>query len=201
MRLLSILLIASLITPASKPSPALAGIAHVAFRVTNVAKSRDFYQKLGFEQSFEFNDPGKPPVSYMKVNDRQFIELYQRADDSQPLGLMHVCYEAADIEAVQRDYVQRDVKAPEPKKGSLASRVPAASPLIDHAATTLEESRLHVDCCLHAGTGHRRHHRNLQRGEPNIVRATALPIGKSHHDDLVCRRRRFASGASLRHLS
>jgi len=116
MRLLSILLIASLITPASKPSPALAGIAHVAFRVTNVAKSRDFYQKLGFEQSFEFNDPGKPPVSYMKVNDRQFIELYQRADDSQPLGLMHVCYEAADIEAVQRDYVQRDVKAPEPKK-------------------------------------------------------------------------------------
>ena len=114
--LLSLLLIASFISPASKPSPPLAGIAHVAFRVSDVAKSREFYQKLGFEQSFEFNDPRKPPVSYMKVNDSQFIELYQRKDDTQPLGLMHVCYEASDIEAVQKEYVQHEIKAPEPKK-------------------------------------------------------------------------------------
>ena len=129
MRLFSILLFAFFISldalsfqhsalsqSAPQASAPLVGIAHVAFRVTNVAKSREFYQKLGVEQSFEFNDPGKPPVSYMKVNDRQFIELYERKDDTQPLGLMHVCYEAADIEAVQKDYVQRDVKAPEPKK-------------------------------------------------------------------------------------
>lgn len=116
LRLLLILLVASLISPGSKPSPELTGIAHVAFRVSDVVKSREFYQKLGLEQSFEFNDPGKPPVSYMKVNDRQFIELYQRNDDSQPLGLMHVCYEASDIEALQKEYVSREVKAPEPKK-------------------------------------------------------------------------------------
>jgi len=114
-RLLSILMVASFFTPASMPAP-LAGIAHVAFRVSDVAKSREFYQKLGLEQSFAFNDPGKPPVSYIKVNDRQFIELYQQKDETQPLGLMHVCYEASDIEALQKDYVARDVKAPEPKK-------------------------------------------------------------------------------------
>lgn len=67
MRLLSILLVASFINPASKPLAELAGIAHVAVRVSDVAKSREFYQKLGFEQSFEFNDPRKTPVSYMKV--------------------------------------------------------------------------------------------------------------------------------------
>ena len=116
LRLLLILLLASLFSPDSNTLTELAGIAHVAFRVKDVAKSRDFYQKLGFEQSFEFNDPGKAPVSYMKVNDRQFIELYQRNDDSQPLGLMHVCYEASDIEALQKEYVSREVKAPEPKK-------------------------------------------------------------------------------------
>ena len=116
LRLLLILLVTSPIPPASKPSSELAGIAHVAFRVNDVAKSREFYQKLGFEQAFEFNDPGKPPVSYMKVNDRQFIELYQRNDGSQPLGLMHVCYEAGDIEALQKAYVLREVKAPEPRK-------------------------------------------------------------------------------------
>lgn len=116
LRLLLILLVVSLFSPDSTTPTELVGIAHVAFRVKDVAKSREFYQKLGFEQSFEFNDPGKAPVSYMKVNDRQFIELYQRNDDSQPLGLMHVCYEASDIEALQKEYVSREVKAPEPKK-------------------------------------------------------------------------------------
>src|SRR5271154_3382702 len=57
-------------------SPALAGIAHVAFRVTDVQKSREFYRTLGFEQAFEIADPGKPLVSYIKINDRQFIEFY-----------------------------------------------------------------------------------------------------------------------------
>jgi len=116
MRLLGFLLIASLIPADSKPSLPLAGIAHVAFRVSDLAKSREFYQKLGFEQSFEFNDPGRLPVSYMKVNDAQFIELYQRKDDTQRLGLMHVCYEASDLAAVQKEYVQREIKAPEPRK-------------------------------------------------------------------------------------
>ena len=116
MRLLSILLVASFINPASKPLAELAGIAHVAVCVSDVAKSREFYQKLGFEQSFEFNDPRKTPVSYMKVMITSFIELYQRKDDSQPLGLMHVCYEASDVEALQKEYVEREVKAPEPKK-------------------------------------------------------------------------------------
>ena len=113
----AILLMAGLLAaPAPQPSPALTGIAHVALRVADLQKSREFYQKLGFEQAFEFADPGKAPVSYMKLNDRQFIELYQRADDSQPLGLMHVCYEAGDLNALHDFYVQRGVAAPEVKK-------------------------------------------------------------------------------------
>jgi catechol 2,3-dioxygenase-like lactoylglutathione lyase family enzyme len=111
-----LLLTALLAVPAPQPSPALAGIAHVALRVADLQKSREFYQNLGFEQAFEFADPGKAPVSYMKVNDRQFIELYQRSDDSQLLGLMHVCYEAGDIDALQDFYVQRGLSAPVAKK-------------------------------------------------------------------------------------
>ena len=34
----------------------LDGIAHVALRVADVAVSREFYAKLGFEQAFEFTD-------------------------------------------------------------------------------------------------------------------------------------------------
>lgn len=115
--LLSFLLFLALqAAPALKPSPSLAGIAHVALRVTDVPKSRQFYHTLGFEEAFAFSDPGKPPVSYLKVNDRQFIELYQRADATQPLGLLHVCYEAADIDALHDYYVAQGIKAPAAKK-------------------------------------------------------------------------------------
>jgi catechol 2,3-dioxygenase-like lactoylglutathione lyase family enzyme len=118
--LLSLLLLLVLLgvqaAPAQSPSPALAGIAHVALRVTDVGKSREFYRTLGFEEAFAFSDPGKPPVSYLKVNDRQFIELYQRADASQPLGLMHVCYEATDLDALHEYYVAQGVNAPAAKK-------------------------------------------------------------------------------------
>jgi catechol 2,3-dioxygenase-like lactoylglutathione lyase family enzyme len=116
LRLAALLLFLFFVTPAQEPTPALAGIAHVAFRVRDVAKSRDFYHALGFEEAFSFNDPGKPPVSYVKVNDRQFIELYGRADDTQPLGLMHVCYEAADIQSVWSEYAKRGIDSPQPRK-------------------------------------------------------------------------------------
>jgi catechol 2,3-dioxygenase-like lactoylglutathione lyase family enzyme len=115
--ILRMLLIALLLAaPAPESSPALSGIAHVAFRVSDVAKLREFYRALGFEQSFEFADPGKQPVSYIKINDHQFIELYGRADDSQPMGMMHVCYESADIESVWNEYTKRGVNSPAPKK-------------------------------------------------------------------------------------
>jgi len=90
-------------------STALAGIAHAAFRVGDVEKSRAFYKTLGFEQAFEVGESGKTSVSYVKINDRQFVELYQRKDESQPLGLMHVCFEAADLNALYRGYVGRGV--------------------------------------------------------------------------------------------
>ena len=111
-----LLLFAMQAVRAPKLSPNLVGIAHVAFHVTDVSKSREFYRTLGFEEAFAFNDPGKPPVSYLKVNDRQYIELYQRKDESQPLGLMHVCYEASDLEALHAYYVQQGVDAPTPRK-------------------------------------------------------------------------------------
>jgi catechol 2,3-dioxygenase-like lactoylglutathione lyase family enzyme len=93
---------------AGAQSPALVGIAHVAFRVSDLQKSRDFYSQLGFEQAFEFTDNGRTTVAFIKINDHQFIELYPRNNDAQPLGLMHICFEASDIEAVRSEYLKRD---------------------------------------------------------------------------------------------
>jgi catechol 2,3-dioxygenase-like lactoylglutathione lyase family enzyme len=94
----------------------LSGIAHVAFRVNDLAKSRDFYNKLGFEQAFEFTDASRTSVAFIKVNDRQFIELYPRTADSQPGGLLHICFEASDIESVRGAYLKRELLPAEVKK-------------------------------------------------------------------------------------
>jgi unsaturated rhamnogalacturonyl hydrolase len=91
-------------------SPALDGIAHVAFRVGALDASRDFYQKLGFDQAFEAGQGGKVTQAFLKVNDRQYIELYPQADARQAAGLMHVCYEAADLTVVNAAYAKRGVE-------------------------------------------------------------------------------------------
>jgi catechol 2,3-dioxygenase-like lactoylglutathione lyase family enzyme len=94
----------------------LDGIAHVALRVADLEKSRQFYETLGFEKAFEFSEAGKATELFMKINDRQFIELYPRTQDSQPLGLMHVCYEVHDIESLHNAYVKKGLNPPEAKK-------------------------------------------------------------------------------------
>lgn len=91
-------------------SPPLGGIAHVAFRVSDVTAAREFYQKLGFEQAFALEQGGETREAFLKVNDRQFIELYPPTADSQLLGLMDARYETADIEAVNADYVKGGLK-------------------------------------------------------------------------------------------
>ena len=94
----------------------LAGLAHVAFRVSDLEKTEDFYRKLGYERAFAFTDAGKTTQVFIKINDRQFVELYPRTQDSQPMGLTHVCFEATDIEAVRAAYVKQGLDPPEAKK-------------------------------------------------------------------------------------
>jgi catechol 2,3-dioxygenase-like lactoylglutathione lyase family enzyme len=94
----------------------LAGIAHVALRVSDLAAARAFYEKLGFEQAFEFNKDNRVSESFIKVNDRQFVELYPQKDGSQALGLMHVCYESGDLQALHDEYVKRGLTPSQVKK-------------------------------------------------------------------------------------
>jgi catechol 2,3-dioxygenase-like lactoylglutathione lyase family enzyme len=94
-------------TPASAPSatPDLTGIAHVAIRVADLERARAFFHKLGFEEAFAMDTGGTPTEAFFKINDRQLIELYPRRDVSSAVGFMHVCFEAADLNAVHQDYV------------------------------------------------------------------------------------------------
>ena len=73
-------------------------------------------QNAGLRGSFFVHGQRQVSVSYVKVNDRQFIELIPRSNDSQPGGILHTCFEVADIEALHRAYVERGLQPTEPKK-------------------------------------------------------------------------------------
>jgi catechol 2,3-dioxygenase-like lactoylglutathione lyase family enzyme len=85
---------------APQPTGQIVGIAHVAYRVRSLDKELAFLQKLGFEESFAFNAGGKTSEVFVKINDRQFFEIYPQTNPSQQLGWMHVCYEVGDLEAL-----------------------------------------------------------------------------------------------------
>ncbi len=104
--LLAVALFMGVAAKAQEPPP-LNGIAHVALRVGDLAASRTFYTKLGFEEAFALSRDGAVYESFIKINDRQFLELYPVSAKDPQIGFLHLCFEGADLEAISKDYVSR----------------------------------------------------------------------------------------------
>ena len=92
------------------------GIAHVAFRVADLEVARAFYTKLGFEEFFSMKQGDRITEDFLKINDHQFIELYPRTAPAQPLGLMHVCYESSNLDALHAEYQKRGLTVSDVRK-------------------------------------------------------------------------------------
>jgi catechol 2,3-dioxygenase-like lactoylglutathione lyase family enzyme len=97
-------------SPAAAPAapatvPPLTGIAHIAIRVKDLPASVDFYHKLGFEQPFDIKRGDVTTQSFIKVNDRQFIELYPVTDQDAQVGFLHLCFEGGDLNPIHDYYV------------------------------------------------------------------------------------------------
>jgi len=91
-------------TPAQ--TPPLDGIAHIAIRVADLAASVAFYHKLGFEQAFALTGKdGNISQSFLKIDDRQFIELYPVSAQNPQIGFLHLCFEGDDLNAIHDYYV------------------------------------------------------------------------------------------------
>lgn len=107
--LFAVILVAVSTLLRAQQTPPLAGVAHIAIRVRSLDASREFYQKLGYEEAFNLKGTdGNVNESFIKINDRQFIELYP-ADPTNPktaaIGFLHVCFEGNDLNAIYEDYV------------------------------------------------------------------------------------------------
>jgi catechol 2,3-dioxygenase-like lactoylglutathione lyase family enzyme len=94
----------SVVAQPPKPDAGIIGIAHIAFRVSDLDREITFLGKLGYEESFAITNNGKIAEVFIKINDRQFIELYPQTNPPQPLGWMHVCFEVGDLNTLYSFY-------------------------------------------------------------------------------------------------
>ncbi|HEX3572844.1 MAG TPA: VOC family protein [Acidobacteriaceae bacterium] len=85
--------------------PPLKGIAHIAIRVKDLPASIGFYHKLGFEAPFDMKRGDVTTQSFIKVNDRQYIELYPVSDRDTQAGFLHLCFEGGDLNPIHDYYV------------------------------------------------------------------------------------------------
>lgn len=102
--------------PASSQTarPPIVGIAHIGLFTNDIAAAREFYgHGLGFEQPFSLDKTtGGLMLTYFKVNDHQYIEVFPDLKSPTQDRLSHIAFETTDIRQL-RDYLAaRGVKVP-----------------------------------------------------------------------------------------
>jgi len=121
--LLACALLGSAAAQPPAPDAGIVGIAHIALRVSDLDREVAFLGKLGYEESFAITNADKTMELFVKINDRQFIELYPKTDPAQPLGWMHVCFEAGDLNALVKYYLSIGLKAAPVRKGAAGNLI------------------------------------------------------------------------------
>lgn len=107
---LALLIVASSAAIAAGSAPArprILGISHAAFYVSDTARARAFYKDfLGFAEPYALPRPHGGELVWIKVNDRQSIELFPGSEAAPGSDrLFHIALETDDAEAM-RVYLQ-----------------------------------------------------------------------------------------------
>ena len=89
----------------------LLGLAHVGFRVGDLEKARAFYHGvLGYDEAFDFKTPdGHVALTYFKVNDNQFIEIFPGIPPGKTVMMSHIAMYTDDIEKLHKMLAARGV--------------------------------------------------------------------------------------------
>ena len=107
------------VAQSSKPvtRPAIVGVSHIGLRTDNIAAARKFYGAiLGFQEPFSLDKPpadgGGLMLTYFKVNDHQYIEVFPELKDDKMDRLSHISFETSDAEQMRAYLESRGVKVP-----------------------------------------------------------------------------------------
>jgi lactoylglutathione lyase len=100
--------------PDTPQRPKIVGVAHIALSVHDIAASRAFYKDfLGYGEPFKLDNPdGSLSLTFIKVNERQYIELFpEKAPNTD--RLLHISIEVEDAEAMRVYLRSKGVKVPD----------------------------------------------------------------------------------------
>jgi lactoylglutathione lyase len=83
--------------------PPIVGIAHIGLKTDNLAVARKFYgDTLGFQEAFTADKPTSGlTLTYFKVNDHQYIELFPNLSSPTEDRLSHIAFETTDAQALR----------------------------------------------------------------------------------------------------
>ena len=107
--------------PSPVKRPPIIGVAHIGLKTNDLATARNFYgHDLGFQEGFTLDKPsGGLMLTYFKVNDHQYIEVFPELKDEAEDRLSHICFETTNARQL-RDYLaSRGVKVPDSLKPGL----------------------------------------------------------------------------------
>jgi lactoylglutathione lyase len=94
--------------------PRITGVSHIALFVHDIEKSREFYKDfLGFGEPFKLDNPdGSLSLTFIKVNDRQYVELFPEKEANSD-RLNHISIETDNAEAMRLYLKANGIKVPE----------------------------------------------------------------------------------------
>src|SRR5260370_41017055 len=96
------------------PRPHITGVAHIDLFVHDMRKARAFYKDLlGLGEPYSLNKPeGGLARPSIKVNDRQYIELFPEVEPGSD-RLNHISVETDNVEAMRVYLASIGIKVPE----------------------------------------------------------------------------------------
>jgi len=94
---------------AAAPEVPIVGLAGVAFRVSDLAKARDYYQRvLGLAEAFSTKDPsGRVASVYFKINDDQYVEVVPDLKPGELRRQARVMFQSSDLRKLHALYTER----------------------------------------------------------------------------------------------
>jgi catechol 2,3-dioxygenase-like lactoylglutathione lyase family enzyme len=98
--------------------PPIVGVAHIGLKTDDMAAARKFYTGvLGFQEPFSLDKPategGGLLLTYFKVNDHQYIEMFPELTDPKMDRLSHISFETTDAEQLRLYLASKGVKVPD----------------------------------------------------------------------------------------
>jgi len=120
----TLLLAASCLAQSPAPQrPRITGISHGGYFVNDLPKALVFWHDLlGFDESYDLKKPNSETetrIAFIKINDRQHIELFNEPPTAPPNHLSHICFTVDDIAAMRAYLRAKGIDVP-------AAKVPPA---------------------------------------------------------------------------